>query len=100
MTQADRIIAESFIFAHPGAAEIVHDIVAERRRHGLTPRQRAVLDFIQDFATTHGFSPSLREIRAHMGWASMSITHRVVTCLEERGHLRRLKGRARAIELA
>lgn len=92
--------AHRFIAERPGVAEIVHDIISERRKHGLTKQQREVLNFVADFIKTHGFSPTLREIRSHMGWGSMSITHRVVTSLEERGHLRRLKGRARAIELA
>lgn len=93
-------VAHQFIAEHPGAAELVHDIISERRKHGLTRQQREVLNFIAGFINTHGFSPTLREIRSHMGWSSMSITHRVVSSLEERGHLRRLKGRARAIELA
>lgn len=97
---SDQQVAESFISASPAAAELVHEIISERRKHGLTKQQRDVLNFVAAFIKIHGFSPTLREIRSHMGWASMSITHRVVTSLEERGHLRRLKGRARAIELA
>lgn len=100
MLASDLSEAEGFISSHPGAAELVHDIISERRKHGLTKQQREVLNFVSDFIKTHGFSPTLREIRSHMGWGSMSITHRVVTSLEKRGHLRRLKGRARAIELA
>jgi len=100
MVASDLSEAEAFISSHPGVAELVHDIISERRKHGITRQQREVLNFVADFIKTHGFSPTLREIRSHMGWGSMSITHRVVTSLEERGHLRRLKGRARAIELA
>lgn len=100
MVSSDLFEAEAFISSHPGAAELVHDIISERRKHGLTRQQREVLNFVADFIKTNGFSPTLREIRSHMGWGSMSITHRVVTSLEERGHLRRLKARARAIELA
>ena len=92
-------VAHRFIAERPGVAEIVHYIISERRKHGLTRQQREVLNFVADFIKTHGFSPTLREIRSHMGWSSMSITHRVVTSLEERGYIERLYGRARAIRL-
>jgi repressor LexA len=65
----------------------------------LTGRQRQLVLFIQDYHEKHGIYPSFDEMRAALELKSKSGIHRLVSGLEERGYLRRLAYRARAIEL-
>src|SRR5690349_4833461 len=55
----------------------------------LTPRQRAILTVIQDWAVRYGYSPSTREIGDAVGLASTSSVSRHLRVLEERDFLRR-----------
>lgn len=67
---------------------------------GLTEQQRRLLDFIETYtAQTGGICPSYVEMQKALSLASKSGVHRVVHALEERGLIRRLPGRARAIEV-
>lgn len=66
---------------------------------GLTPRQSEALAFIRAYATTHVCSPSFDELTAALGLKSKSGIHRLLKGLEERGYIRRLKHRPRAIGL-
>lgn len=64
--------------------------------------QREVLRFICGYQLAHdGVSPSLAEIREGCGYckSSKSQVSRVLASLEQRGWIRRLKRRARAIEV-
>ena len=66
----------------------------------LTPVQRNALDFIRGYIEQHGgVSPSFGEIEHALGLHSRSSVHRIVSALEERGHIRRLHNRQRAIQL-
>jgi repressor LexA len=65
----------------------------------LTRRQRQVLDFITEFTRSRGFAPSLEEIAAHMGFASVSNAHQHVSALERRGHIRRDPNKSRALQV-
>jgi repressor LexA len=65
----------------------------------VTRRQRQCLDFIARYEATRGIAPSFEEMRAALGLGSKSQVHRLVTALEARGRLRRLPGRARALEV-
>lgn len=66
---------------------------------GLTPLQSKVLDYLRTYSADHGAMPTLEEIAAFMGVSSKSGAHRVLTALEERGCIRRMAGKQRAIEL-
>lgn len=66
---------------------------------GLTSRQRRLLAFIAAEVEAGHSPPSFDEMAAHMGLASKSGIHRLISALEERGHVRRLRNRARAIAL-
>ena len=66
---------------------------------GLTARQTLVLDFIRFYVASHGFAPTIEEIQHHLGNKSKSGAHRIVLALEERGAIRRLAYKTRAIEL-
>jgi repressor LexA len=66
---------------------------------GLTHKQRDCLSFIQSYTDEHGASPSFEEMKAGLGLKSKSGVHRLLDALEERGHIRRMPWRARAIEV-
>ena len=65
----------------------------------LTQRQLQLLKFIQNYAREHGVSPSFEEMRAALKLRSKSGIHRLISGLEERGYIRRLAYRARALEV-
>ncbi len=65
----------------------------------LTPRQHQLLRYIHGYVTRHGVSPSFEEMRDSLNLRSKSGIHRLISALEERGYIRRLAHRARAIEL-
>ena len=65
----------------------------------LTPRQFELLRFVHSYVTRHGVSPSFDEMRDALNLRSKSGIHRLISALEERGYIRRLAHRARAIEL-
>lgn len=65
----------------------------------LTQAQARCLDFITSEIEARGAAPSVRELQAHLGLASTNNVHRLLRCLEERGAIRRLRHRARAIEV-
>lgn len=66
----------------------------------LTPRQAELLAFLRDYAATHrGVMPSYSEICAALGLGSKGRVSVLLDRLVERGHLRRLRARARALEL-
>ncbi|UIY44116.1 LexA family protein [Methylobacterium radiotolerans] len=66
---------------------------------GLTPIQQRLLDFITAEVEAGRPPPTFDEMKAHMGLRSKSGIHRVISALEERGRVRRLHNRARAIAL-
>ncbi|MEZ6031208.1 MAG: transcriptional repressor LexA [Hyphomonadaceae bacterium] len=65
----------------------------------LTKKQRELLLFINDRIKETGVSPSFDEMKEALDLASKSGIHRLITALEERGFLRRLAHRARALEV-
>jgi repressor LexA len=65
----------------------------------LTQRQHQLLRFINDYLQEHGVPPSFEEMRDALRLKSKSGIHRLITGLEERGYIRRLPYRARALEV-
>ena len=65
----------------------------------LTRKQSELLEFLVGHATEHDVPPSFDEMRDALGLASKSGVHRLVSGLEERGYIRKLPNRARAIEI-
>jgi repressor LexA len=65
----------------------------------LTSKQRELLLFIHGRLKDTGVSPSFDEMKDALDLASKSGIHRLITALEERGFLRRLAHRARALEV-
>lgn len=66
---------------------------------GLTRRQENCLAFLKQYIADKGIPPSFDEIKDFMGLRSKSGIHRLINSLEERGLIRRLRNRARAIEI-
>lgn len=65
----------------------------------LTKKQLDLLDFIQTRLQRDGVPPSFDEMKEALDLRSKSGIHRLITALEERGFIRRLAHRARAIEI-
>jgi len=65
----------------------------------LTAKQRELLIFIDGRLKQDGVSPSFDEMREALELKSKSGVHRLISALEERGFIRRLPNRARALEV-
>src|SRR3954453_3698764 len=65
----------------------------------LTAKQRELLLFIDNRLNDSGISPSFDEMREALDLKSKSGVHRLISALEERGFIRRLPNRARALEV-
>ena len=65
----------------------------------LSPRQKAILDYIQKEVAEKGYPPSVREIGEAVGLASSSTVHGHLARLEKKGYIRRDPTKPRAIEL-
>ena len=65
----------------------------------LTAKQRELLIFIDQRLGETGISPSFDEMREALDLKSKSGVHRLISALEERGFIRRLPNRARALEV-
>lgn len=65
----------------------------------LTPKQKELLMFIHERVKETGVPPSFDEMKEALDLRSKSGIHRLITALEERGFIRRLPHRARALEI-
>ncbi len=65
----------------------------------LTKKQKDLLLFIHERVQETGVSPSFDEMKDALDLKSKSGIHRLITALEERGFIRRLAHRARALEI-
>ncbi|MEL6877989.1 MAG: transcriptional repressor LexA [Pseudomonadota bacterium] len=65
----------------------------------LTAKQHELIRFIQERLEETGISPSFEEMKEALDLKSKSGVHRLISALEERGFIRRLPNRARALEV-
>ena len=65
----------------------------------LTAKQHELIQFIQQRLEETGISPSFEEMKEALELKSKSGVHRLISALEERGFIRRLPNRARALEV-
>jgi repressor LexA len=65
----------------------------------LTRKQQELLVYIHDKLEESGVSPSFEEMKDALDLKSKSGVHRLISALEERGFIRRLPNRARALEV-
>ena len=65
----------------------------------VTKRQKEFLDYLSVYIEAHGYAPTLQEIGRHFALASLATVHKHLRHLEEKGLVRRLSHRSRALEL-
>ena len=65
----------------------------------LTAKQHELLLFINERLEASGISPSFEEMKDALDLKSKSGVHRLISALAERGFIRRLPNRARALEV-
>ena len=65
----------------------------------LTKKQRELLIFLEDKISSSGITPSFEEMKRKVGLKSKSGIHRLISALEERGFIKKLPYKARAIEV-
>ena len=65
----------------------------------LTAKQSKLLSFIARHITRKGYAPSFDDMAGALGKASKSGIHAMLVRLEQRGYIRRLPYKARAVEV-
>ena len=65
----------------------------------LTKKQKELFDYLCDYVSQHSISPSFEEMKEAVNLKSKSGIHRLITSLEQRGFIKRLKHKARAMEI-
>lgn len=65
----------------------------------MTPEQLRAFDFVRDRLTGTGYAPTVVEMQQHLGLASKSSVHRLVSSLVERGMLAREQNKERGLSL-
>ena len=65
----------------------------------LTKKQKELFDFLSKYISKNYISPSFEEMKEAVNLKSKSGIHRLITSLEQRGFIKRLKHKARAIEI-
>ena len=65
----------------------------------LTKKQKELFDYLKTYIENNQISPSFEEMKEAVNLKSKSGIHRLITSLEQRGFIKRLKHRARAMEI-
>ena len=65
----------------------------------LTKRQREILDFVESFIQSYGYSPSFEEIAKFFGYRSLATVHEHLSNLERKGYIRKNYNESRSVEL-
>ena len=65
----------------------------------LTRKQKELFDYLCSYISKNSISPSFEEMKIAVKLKSKSGIHRLITSLEERGFIKRLKHKARAMEI-
>lgn len=65
----------------------------------LTFKQERVLSFLKDYLSRYGYPPTIREITWHLKMAGPHSAKRFLDMLEQKGYIRRVAKRSRAIEI-
>ena len=65
----------------------------------LTKKQKELYDYLKIYIADNQISPSFEEMKSAVNLKSKSGIHRLITSLEERGFIKRLKHKARAMEI-
>jgi SOS regulatory protein LexA len=65
----------------------------------LTKKQKELFVYLRDYIYSNDISPSFEEMKNAVNLKSKSGIHRLITSLEQRGYIKRLKHKARAMEI-
>ena len=65
----------------------------------LTKKQKELFVYLRDYISANDISPSFEEMKNAVNLKSKSGIHRLITSLEQRGYIKRLKHKARAMEI-
>ena len=65
----------------------------------LTRKQKELFVYLSDYISSNDISPSFEEMKNAVNLKSKSGIHRLITSLEQRGYIKRLKHKARAMEI-
>ena len=65
----------------------------------LTKKQKELFDYLSNYIAKNSISPSSEEMKNAVNLKSKSGIHRLITSLEQRGFIKRLKHKARAMEI-
>ena len=65
----------------------------------LTKKQKELYDYLDHYIKSNQISPSFEEMKKAVNLKSKSGIHRLITSLEQRGFIKRLKHKARAMEI-
>ena len=65
----------------------------------LTKKQKELFVYLSDYISSNDISPSFEEMKVAVNLKSKSGIHRLITSLEQRGYIKRLKHKARAMEI-
>ena len=65
----------------------------------LTKKQKELFDYLSNYIAKNSISPSFEEMKNAVNLKSKSGIHRLITSLEQRGFIKRLKHKARAMEI-
>ena len=65
----------------------------------LTKKQKELFDYLVGYISKNSISPSFEEMKNAVNLKSKSGIHRLITSLEQRGFIKRLKHKARAMEI-
>lgn len=66
----------------------------------LSPKRKAILDYIEQFTLENGYAPSVREIGDAVGLRSPSTVHSHLRILEDNGLLQKSKGKTRTLSIS
>ena len=65
----------------------------------LTKKQKELFEYLSNYINKNNISPSFEEMKDAVNLKSKSGIHRLITSLEQRGFIKRLKHKARAMEI-
>ena len=65
----------------------------------LTKKQKELFVYLNNYISSNDISPSFEEMKNAVNLKSKSGIHRLITSLEQRGYIKRLKHKARAMEI-
>ena len=65
----------------------------------LTKKQRQILDYVESFVDSYGYSPSYEEIANAFNYSSLATVHEHLTNLEQKGFLRKNYNKSRSLEV-